>query len=181
MNARDKEKPLKTFLEVRGLPSDSSPAKVKSFLGDLSRTELEDAAAELFKEAKRTDGLSAGFTVTGVATGVALGEVVNQVLRLWGKSEIPASKFVNEHIGILRTAPHAALAVMAIVYGREFNSRVETFAVFAGLGLGMSSLLRFADWLITNGDASAAEEQAMRDRLAQLQAELDRIKGVQKG
>lgn len=167
---------MKNYL-AQGLPETATKAQARNYFANLPKADLEEVALELLADAKKTQGMTPALTAVGAVSGLGIGEAVNYLLRLWSRSDLPLAKSVSENLGLLRAAPHAVLAGILILYGYQFENKAQAVAVFGGVGLATSALLRFLDWFASEGDKTAAEERALQERLAYLERELATVRG----
>ncbi len=166
---------MKDFLALSGATSGKQLMKAAE---DMPKPEVISILGELYDHSMKARATGTGLVATTLVGGIALGELVSYLLKMWGASNGIAAGLIRDNFTKLRTIPHALLGGLLIFLGRHMETRRQVGSLAAGLGLAADSVVHFLDWIQHEGDKTAAEEAAMVSRIEQLEAQVVKLGGA---
>lgn len=159
------------------LGPEASVGKVRSELAGMDKADVVDTAVELYKKGEMARNVTPGLVAGGTIAGLSLGEGINLALKAYGESKLPGAGLVMEWLSLLKIVPHALLGGIGAVKYSGLESRGQTVAFSASLGLLGPVGARIIDLIMHNGDLTRKQEQEVRAELEVLRAENARLKG----
>lgn len=158
------------------LAPNTSPNKVRSELGDMSKEEVISTALELYQQSSMARAVGPGKIAGGALAGFTIGELINLALRKWGSSTLPGSELVKEWFNVLRLLPPAVVGSITAIKYSDLKTPGRAVAFASSLGMLVPVGARIVDLLLHQGDLNAQEEQKLQADLAALRAENERLR-----
>lgn len=148
------------------------PSQQREKLAEMNKEELVAEAMELTKKATQSNHGSPVVIGVGAAAGLTVGELVNVGLEAFATSDLPGAGMAAGAFPWLRMIPHAIAGLICLASGASFGSKIQGGFFGVGLGLLIPAIVRLIDYLAHKGDMSAEEEEIIRKRVSDLEAQL---------